>query len=884
MKLLWILAALTFPANAQVEFADQVMAAADSSALTQLLDANPAAVTPELFETCRKAARAQLDKRETAVAMREYRVALDIAKRLQSDQMMAAATQGVAVCFRRMGQSGQALALYEEALPMAIRSGDHTLEAQYYRGIGNCHRYLGEFTKAIEADQHSVAINREFDNPTELAGSLFNLGDDYLNTGDLRRAADLYEESESFGPKTMSQTFVNINLGVVANMLGNYEAAISYLEKSTELAQKDNDNEHLAQSLRNIGDSYEGLGEYAKALESFNHALPLAVAAHDTDLQSSVLQGRAALYVEQSQRALALADMQEGLRLAQQVDSGDTQAMSLAALADLELTLGRTKEGCDHAEQAVTISLRFPSPDVKRTAYDSLGECEVARHETDSARKAFEKAIEAIETSRSQAGGSESDTTRFLEARIAPYYHLLKVDIDQGLREQALLIAERAKARQLLDVVRGGKTELAGEMTPGENAEERRLNRRISQLDQQHGSATEPKARAEIQRRLDQAQREMEAFRVKLYASHPTLAAQRGDAVPITLTQSAQLLPDAHTALVEFASTEAELYVFVITRGPSARPVLHTHVIHWPKKELAKETDAFLGKLAARDLSYRESGERLYNRLLGPLAADLRDRKLLVFVPDGPLWNLPFQALVTPNGHHLIEEATLFYAPSLTYLRESRRVPEAVYARSHQLLAMGDPAAGGLPETAREVKELVGLYGMGSSKSFTGDDALKANWLREAPNYRILHLATHGFLNARNPMYSYLLFSGKTASDKVFEAREVLRMNLHPELVVLSACETGRGRVAIGEGLVGMSWAFLLAGARTAVVSQWKIDSTSTTRLMIAMHGSLKPVLATRNGAGRASSLQQAALALMRSPEYHHPYYWAGFVMIGNGY
>ncbi len=883
-KLIWIFVVIRLSLTAQSDFSDKVIAAPDAVSLTQLLDSNPAAITPNLFEVCRKAARVQLDKRQTAESMREYKIALEIAKRLKSDGMTALATQGIAVCFRRMGQNREALALYEEDLPLAISSGDRTLEAQYFRGIGNCHRYLGEFAQAIEADEHSVAINRELGIPTELGGSLFNLGDDYLNIGDVRRAAELYEESQRLGPNAVSETFITSNLGVIANLLGNYEAAISYLQRSMALAQKDNDSEHLAMALRNIGDSYDGLAEYDKALASFNRALPLAIQSNDRDLQASVLQGRASLYVELNRRSLALSDMQAALKLAEQVDSGDTKAINLSQLASMELTMGNTASGCDHASQAVAISLQFPSPDVKWQAYDALGECQVQKGEADNASKSFEQAIDAIETWRAMAGESEADTPRFLEARIAPYHHFLKLEFDQGLRERALSLAERAKARQLLDVVRGGKTEIANEMTQAERDEERSLSTHISQLVQQQTAAVENAARAEIQSRLERTEREMEAFRMRLYASHPTLAAKRGDAVPITLTQSAQLLPDSHTALVEFSSTESELYVFIVVRGPSGKPILRSHVIHWTRSELVKETDAFLTQLAARDLSYRDNAQRLYNRLLGPLAADLKSSTLLVVVPDGALWNLPFQALIAPDGHYLIEDKTLFYAPSLTYLSETRRLRVAHAPSSHRLLALGDPDTANLPETAREVKELVNLYGTESSKSLTGANALKAIWVKDAPNYQILHLATHGFLNVNNPMYSYLLFSGKTGSDKILEAREVLRLNLHSDLVVLSACETGRGRVAVGEGLVGMSWAFLLAGTPTAVVSQWKVDSVSTTRLMIAMHSSLRSVSASRSLPGRARSLQQAALSLMQSPEYHHPNYWAGFVMIGDGY
>jgi CHAT domain-containing protein len=135
-------------------------------------------------------------------------------------------------------------------------------------------------------------------------------------------------------------------------------------------------------------------------------------------------------------------------------------------------------------------------------------------------------------------------------------------------------------------------------------------------------------------------------------------------------------------------------------------------------------------------------------------------------------------------------------------------------------------------------------------------------------------------------MYSWLALApgGKDATDDALEAREIVGMNLHADLAVLSACDTGSGKALAGEGLVGMSWAFLAAGTRTTVVSQWQVESSSTTDLMLAFHRSLKPALDAGQDTGRARSLQKAMLATMRTPERRHPYYWAGFVMIGNGY
>jgi len=106
-----------------------------------------------------------------------------------------------------------------------------------------------------------------------------------------------------------------------------------------------------------------------------------------------------------------------------------------------------------------------------------------------------------------------------------------------------------------------------------------------------------------------------------------------------------------------------------------------------------------------------------------------------------------------------------------------------------------------------------------------------------------------------------------------------MQLNLRANLVVLSACQTARGRIGAGEGVIGISWAFFLAGVPTTVVSQWKVESASTAKLMINFHRHLKDA----NGASKAQALRQAALDLLKDKSYQHPFYWAGFVMIGNG-
>ena len=245
-------------------------------------------------------------------------------------------------------------------------------------------------------------------------------------------------------------------------------------------------------------------------------------------------------------------------------------------------------------------------------------------------------------------------------------------------------------------------------------------------------------------------------------------------------------------------------------------------------------------------------------------------------MPDGSLWQLPFQALQSAQGRYVIEDRALFYAPSLTVLREMLAMRAQSPRPNTRLLAVG---ATSLASTAREVNGLQSIYGAANTTVYLGPQADEAKVLAEASRYGVLHLATHGVFRDRNPMSSYLVFAkaGKAEAGQL-EARDLMGLNLHAGMVVLSACETGRGSVGAGEGLIGMSWALFVAGSPATIASQWKVDSASTSELMLDFHTRV-------HGAGnKARAMQQAALALMKKPEYRHPFYWSGFMVMGQGF
>jgi len=306
--------------------------------------------------------------------------------------------------------------------------------------------------------------------------------------------------------------------------------------------------------------------------------------------------------------------------------------------------------------------------------------------------------------------------------------------------------------------------------------------------------------------------------------------------------------------------------------------------------------------IAGQDPGFADAARQLYDLLLRPAEDQLKSNSTLCIIPDGPLWDLPFQALQPGDNRYLLENYVIYYSPSLSVLKELSRRRKSSDRLSTSVLAFGNPritpeiainlnavyrsdVLAPLPEAEIEVNALKEIWRPSPSRIFIGASAGKTNFKTEAGKYRIIHLATHGILDDGNPMYSRLVMArteNDPDDDGMLEAREIMQLDLRADLVVLSACQTARGRFSAGEGMVGMSWAFLVAGVPTMVASQWKVDSASTATLMINFHKRLKGGTASGRSA-KAAALQQAALDLMRESRYRHPFFWAGFVLIGNG-
>ena len=513
---------------------------------------------------------------------------------------------------------------------------------------------------------------------------------------------------------------------------------------------------------------------------------------------------------------------------------------------------------------------------------------------------------------RADVSGAGRDRQRYFERKLEPYHRLVALLLARGQAADALSIAERARARVLFEVLREGPAERRL-LTADERARERALEQRLSDLRSRLWAAqsSTPRDDSTIERlegELGTARVQHGELRAALYAAHPALRLQRGDTAAGSADAAAGLLDDSRSALLEFLVADEATYLFVIVRSdtdPAPSGVrIATFRLDLPRDRLGALVDRFRRQLERRDLDFRQVAHDLYDAVLGPADALLRDRTNLVIVPDGKLWELPFQALRPRRGGYLIEHASVSYAPSIGVLRELRaRRTRRPSTDPPKLVAFGAPALpvasprtpsadvplfAPLPDAARQVRALAQLYGPGHSVVLHGDAASERALRAATTDAAVLHFATHGLLDNSGPMYSFLLLSGHSAGDAAadgrLEAWEIVDLPLPVEAVVVAACETALGRIGPGEGMIGLSWAFFLAGSPRTVASLWKVDAASTTDLMIAFHRRFRDGL-TRNvqRPEAADSLRAGALSLLRSERYGHPFYWAGFILVGDG-
>ena len=909
-------------------------------------------------------AEKKADKREIALAQfqlgkisyyqSDYKAALNLFTRSVAGQKDGVDPAGEALTlsfignvYRQQFDYKNAREYYTQSLAKAQQAGNKDVTARALNSLCLTDQQEESYDAAAQECGTSLALRREIGDKPAIAETLVAQGRlDYLMERD-DRALQEYQESLSLYQELQDPYYIeylNASIGDIYYTEGNYVQALESFQSSLKMSLSQGDADNTKYALRMIADIHNVQGNYDVALEYLQKTLALYEGQDPHDLQRIYLQGligevylhkgqaREArqwissalqmyedlgkkrdmgfgrnelgeLELEQGNYDAAVMNFTESVELAKGLDS-TIQASALKNLALTAIARGQSRAALDYAKQAGALAAERNEPAMLWQALQVMGRAYSAMGDPENARQALSQSIATLEDLRGKVAGGEEDRQRFLASRIGPYLAMIDFLISQKQIPQAFEYAERAKARVLLEALRGKRTDPEQFMTPDERLQEKSLLERMSGfnlkiLKEKEKAAPDATVVRATEAQLLKARNEHEAFFTNLYADHSEARLQRGEIPNISIRAAAEMIPDSETEVLEYVVTPKRTYLFALGNNTGS---VRLFTINLSRSQLSGIIEAFRAKVSSLDLSFSSEARRLYDILIGPAEPLLAQRKNLLIIPDSEIWNVPFEALKSKENRYLIQNHVVLYVPSLAAFHEMLRIdhPDGPNAKN-VLFAMANPVADSsaaspvrelyrseilspLPDSQEEVNTLARIYGRDDSRVYVGKYASEDRFKTEAEKYSVLHIATHGILNNASPLYSQLVLApGSVAGseDGLLEAWEIMKLKLHARLAVLSACETGRGQIGSGEGVIGLSWAFLVAGVPTTVVSKWNVESTSTSRLMVDFH---RYLLARPDGRFPIpEALRHAALEVMQQPAYNHPFYWAGFGVIGAG-
>jgi CHAT domain-containing protein/tetratricopeptide (TPR) repeat protein len=920
--------------SSEEDLAAVIIAAKTKEEWKALMEKEPELITSDLAASLISQNGIQAaSKRGYQHALGINELAYKLAERIGDQLVIASALLNAGRIYGWVGTPEKSTELALEYLRKSLKIGEEfgfkDITAISLVNSAGIYFFRGDFSQAAEYYQICLKLAEELRNQEMTMLALNNLGVIHRTRGNYAKSLELQlkymklsESRLESGADWVHLSRALNNIGLIFSVQGNYEQALVYFQRSNEAADRGMIlGEDIAKSVKadvllSMGRAYVQNGNHSLALEYYDKSLELIeeigymAAGSKENFISGVKMNIGDLMAEENNTLQAITNYEEALELLERTGHKAEVSYPLYCLGKMYLVQGDYREALVFLDRAVKAAEEIGNPtDISNylvtaaKAYQKLGKPE-------DARQALYRAIDLIEQLREQFAGGELDRQLSFENYITPYQAMIDFQVDQKRFTEAFSCAQLAKGRTLLELLQNGRVNIAKSASPAEREQEQQLSRKIGSLnrqvtDEKLKSQPDENRLAGFEEQLKKARLEFEAFQTTLYAAHPELKVQRGEIRPVSFDDAPALIPDSKTALLDFIVADENLHLFVLTKDASAQPNLNTYTIKIERKALAEKVERFRRRMENRDYDFQALSQELYVLLLKPAEKQLQGKTNLILSPDNVLWDLPFQVLLSPELRYLIEDAAISYVPSLSVLREMRLASKKNQPPAKaSILALGNPALGTrskevakfvkmdaelqpLPEAAAQVQALERLYGKTSSKVFTGRAAREGVVKEKSARYRILHLATHGILNDVSPMYSHVMLSqtpGKPDEDGLLEAWEMMNLDLNADLVVLSACETARGRVGAGEGVIGMSWALFVAGCPRTVVSQWKVEASSTTVLMMEFHKRFKTRYGGRQPAvSTAEAMRQAALKVMRNPEFVHPFYWGGFVVIGDG-
>nr|WP_290221105.1 CHAT domain-containing protein [Trichocoleus desertorum] len=773
---------------------------------------------------------------------REQRIA--IAASTQDCLRIGQIVENQGTTYRVITDQGRVIQCYQEQLALAQHKNQPQQQRQTLHNLGSIYFVVGNYAQSIQRYQQSLAIARQLQNRESEAEALSGLGAAYSAVGNYDKAIQYYEQSLAISrtlavPELQGMTLRNLGIAYLAQ--NNPAKALEYPKQSLAIAEKAQDRRGIGQSLGNLGLVYFTKGDHAKAVEHLQQQLAIARELKDRLAEGRALGNLGLAYYGLEDYQKAADHQQQSLAIAQQLQDRPGEGHALNNLGDAWFRLGRLAE----AEQTLFAGIKV---------WESL---------------------------RSQLDQNDDATKISLfDTQATTYSTLQEVLIAQNKVQVALEVAERGRSRAFVEL-------LAKQLPPDGTKSLAASSLDLPNIAQIQQIAREQNATlveySVIQEAFQvEGQRRIEDKALYIWVVQPTgeVAFRQVDLKPLWQEQKTSL-----DDLV--ASTRASI-------GIEGRGLVFNQ-----KTEVVASALERLQRYQTQQSQLKQ----LHQLLIQPIADLLptNPEARVIFIPQGALFLAPFPALQDAAGKYLIEKHTMLTAPAIQILalthQQRRRqglaqqlqptqVAATTLPRSPQhSLIVGNPTMPNLPtENGERSQQLYSLPGaereakmiasLLNTEAITGSAATKAAVMAKMGEARIIHLATHGLLDDFRglgiPGAIALAPSGQ--DDGLLTANDILGLKLNAELVVLSACVTGRGKIT-GDGVVGLSRSLISAGAPSVVVSLWQVPDNPTATLMTEFYQNLQ------GQPDKAQALRQAMLATLK--QYPDPRDWAAFTLIG---
>lgn len=732
-----------------------------------------------------------------------------------------------------IGRGNEALVAYEAAAATLAQTGNRLRQAQNLENMGELHLLMGNYQQSLDAFAAARDLLAALDAPLELHILEQLTADAYLTLNLLPEATAAYRQA----------------------ITGLESGGVSY---------------HLGWALWGLGATLLRRGRLAAAADLLHRAAAIFAAAGNSHLQSAVLLELAALAEAQGNREMALTQTQQALALIGKVDWPVQRIYAHLRLADLLLPDTAVVEPL--LAEARQLAESLPLPNLRFGVQQRLGQLYLLQGREAEAEEMLTAAVHEVERLRGTLA-RQTLRTSFLQDKTAVYANLIRLYLERGdpaSLQKAFSVAEQAKSRTLFDLL---NSDLAAQLEQPPDPElARRLQTLQADLNAIYNEALNDSPEGDRAARLAELNTratylEEEISRLRLQAEQNMSAAALAQPVPLVALH--QSLPSDHT-LLAYHILDDELLAFVYRNGDLqvmrrlgqtavVARLLDLLTIEWQRFQA---NSSFIQRHLPRLIqSTQQILHALHQQLIAPMLPLLTGSKRLAIIPHGLLHHLPFAALYDGRSY-LVEQFELTIAPSVTVLNTCRSRSPRQQGRT-LILGVEDP----LIPFARQEATAVSAC-LPGARLLLGEQATLNALQCEAADCTLLHLACHGLFRRDNP-----LFSALKLQDGWLTATDVLQLRLPGAFVALSACESGRSEVIGGDELLGLTYAFLGAGATGLLVSLWLVEDETTATLMSTFYQQLA------QGESHPTALRQAQLALMVS--HPHPYFWAPFILIG---